>query len=356
MKTNFREIWGSPIKPARCPNCEVAHLIPDDMENALCPACYESHLEDQPEILRPEPPELILNFIVAPDNVTNLLKDWMRGVWLRPAELDPAILTARLTRTFTPMWLVDSRVSGTWGAQMGFDYQVASSQEFYRNGRWITQEVTETRIHWEPRAGQIDRVYQNLGVPALEEHHLLVSAVGNYNWKNAQKFTPTPMANASVRVPSLLPDAAWSLAKSGFDRFAAADCQVAADAQHIEQFTIEADYLDLNWTQLLLPLYTTSYRDDDGEVYPILINGQSGRIFGSKRASQKKAWRWTGGLVAAALAFILFTLLSWALAGLLPLLSVLGGVFLVIGLIFAVHAPIPILWAWSHNRRNKDRD
>jgi hypothetical protein len=224
------------------------------LKNALCPACYVGRLDDQPTVIRQEPPELLVNFMITPDQVKLRVKHWVKGIWLHPKELDPDILTQRLTRTFIPLWLIDGKVTGTWQAKMGYDYKVASSQEVFQNGTWKTHKLTETRIRWETRVGSIDRHYQNLRIPALEEHARLMNGLGSFKLEAASTYLPQQLENASVRIPSLLPDAAWPLAKSNFDRFSAKDCQIAADAQHIDEYTIQANYDALNWTQLLLPV------------------------------------------------------------------------------------------------------
>ncbi|MFC1996602.1 hypothetical protein ACFLXI_03205, partial [Chloroflexota bacterium] len=247
-------LWGRSLQPANCSNCDVAHLIPADMETVLCPACYGSRLELQPEVIRPEPPEMLLDFIITPEQTRENFRDWLKGVWLHPKELSLEVLTQRLTRTFIPLWLVDGKVSGKWQAQMGFNYQVASSQEVFQSGGWTTRTQTETRIRWEPRAGTIERTYQNLSIPALEEHARLMSNLDKFNLEAVTSYSPGPLEGAFIRVPSLLPEAAAPQAKVGFDRLAAKDSQTASDAQHVDEFTIEAEYPDQNWTQMLLPV------------------------------------------------------------------------------------------------------
>jgi hypothetical protein len=344
------DLWGQDLKPTHCTKCDIAHLIPAKMDTALCPACYNARLVPQPTVIRPEPPEMLLDYKITPIQIKEYLKNWLKGVWLHPKELSPEILAQRLTRTFIPVWLVDGRVTGSWQAQMGYDYQVASSQEVFHNGGWTTRRQTETRIRWEPRVGTVERYYQNLSVPALEEHTSLKRGLGEFDLKAASDYSPSQLEIASIRVPSLLPDTAWPLAKSGFDRLTARDCQIASDAQHVDEFIIEADYQNLNWTQLLLPVYTTAYRDENGKVYPILIHGQNGKILGIRRASQQQARNLSLGLIIVALVCFLLGLLLAAGTTLLPLLSIISLVFFGGALLAGIIAPIPAFWAWNFNR------
>lgn len=345
------ESWGLALQPASCPHCGVTHLVPAGREGIDCPACFSATLEPQPAPPRPEPPELLLEYAIALAQVEGTLEKWLASVWLRPPDLKSSVLLSRLTRTYIPMWLVDGVVDGTWAARMGYDYQVASSQEEYRGGRWISREHTETRIRWEPRTGQVERTYRNLGTPALEEHDRLWAGLGTFDLGAARAYEPRSLEGATVRAPSLLPEEAWPIARVGFDRFAAADCQVAAGAQHVEEYAIQAEYRDRHWTQLLLPVYASAYHDDEGHVIPILVNGQTGHVYGRRCASQKRGWRWSGGLaLVALLCFLLGALLAVA-SVLLPLLLVGAVVLLVSSLVLGIAAPTPVIWAWQFNRR-----
>ena len=175
--------------------------------------------------------------------------------------------------------------------------------------------------------------------------------LGKYKLNSATNYSAAALERASIRVPSLFPDAAWLYAKFGFDRLTGIDCQKAASAQHIDEFTIEAEYQDQNWTQLLLPVYTTAYRDEDGNVYPILIHGQNGKIFGINRASQHQARNWSLGIAAIALICFILGLLFAAGATLLPPLGVVSLLFFGGALLFGITAPIPAFWAWNFNSK-----
>jgi hypothetical protein len=153
----------------------------------------------------------------------------------------------------------------------------------------------------------------------------------------------------------LLPESAWPLAKSNFNRYSAKDCQFAAEAQHMEEFFIQAEYKELNWTQLLLPMYTSAYQDEDGIVHPILINGQNGKIFGKKRASQRKPRILSLGLLVTALLCFVLGLVFAAGTTLLPILGFFSLLLFALALVAGISAPIPIIWAWNFNRSQDEK-
>ena len=373
--TDVAAVWGVPLTAVHCGHCGEAHLVPglalseaegpalSKAEGAKgealpsrCPFCLQGPVAPQPAYLREEPPEQVLPYGVSERQLANVLDRWSRGVWFRPNDLKASVLKRRAHRYLIPLWLVDGRVEAAWRADVGFDYQVVSYEDRYSEGAgWSSQEVTETRVRWEPRVGRLNRTYENVAAPALDDHRALMARLGNFNLGQRIGYNPEAVAGAVVRIPSLEPEAAWPGVEAALVRAAEAECGQAANADHIRDFALQAEYGDLNWTLLLLPAYVTWYREGE-HIWPVLVNGQSGRVSGARRASARKAN--VTSLVLGAVALLLFLVgggLS-LLGAVFPPAVILGGMILVIGLLLAVVAPIPAIGVWVFNRRSSSGD
>jgi hypothetical protein len=334
--------WGTSLNVFYCPHCQSAHLAAADTSLTVCPACLQGKVSPQPERMRREPPELAIPFAVGEERVNSLLSEWLKGIWFRPADLRADLLLERIRRYYWPLWLADSDVEATWQAEVGYDYQAASFQERYEAGRWASQQVTETRIRWEPRVGRLKRHYDNVVVPALEEHERWMARLGGYDYRTRRPYSPNTIAQSVVRVPDHPPEAAWSEAEVAFGRMAAIECKVAIDADHVRNWAMRAEFQEVHWTQMLVPAYVTYYREGDG-VYPVWMNGQSGRVYGVKRMSQRKAT--IASLITGAVA------LSCFLIGLLLTTVGVGVVLVVLSFFVGALAPVPAIWAWLNNRQ-----
>ena len=362
--TDVAAVWGVGLTAVHCTHCGEAHLVPSDAPSLprdeaeggavlpRCPFCLQGPVALQPAYLREEPPEQVLPYAVSEQKLARILDRWAQGVRFRPAELEAGVMMQRALRYLIPLWLVDGRVEAVWRADVGFDYQVVSYQDRYSDGRgWSSREVKEEQVRWEPRVGRLSRTYENLVAPALDDHRALMGRLGDFDLGQRTSYSPEAVTNAAVRIPSLEPEAAWPGAEAAFVRAARAECRQAAGADHIRDFTPEAEYDDLNWTLLLLPAYVTWYREGE-RVWPVLVNGQSGRVSGVRRASARKANVTSlilGGV--AALLFLLGGLL--ALLGVaLPPVALVGGLILLVSLVLAVVAPIPAIGVWVFNRRS----
>jgi hypothetical protein len=345
------QLWGTGLQPAGCPVCGAGFLISAQPGEQRCPNCWRSNLQAQPARLRPEPPELVIPFPQKGQDYLTQAQNFVKPVWLRPDDLEPACLIQRAVPVFLPHWLVDGNLSGNWQAQVGYDYQVQSSQETYGGSGWQTHQVVETRIRWESRLGQIARRYENLPAPACSESAQLAKRIGQSSPKEGWPYQPDLLHNAVLRIPDMPPESAWPAARTQFNQHAAQDCQTAAAGQHIDQFSLNAEYKALNWTQLLQPYYATAYQDDEGRLHTILINPFSGALSGPRLASTRKAWLYSAISAGIAILLLILGAVLLASAGLAPPLSVLGALAIIGGLAAGIFALAPVLWVWNWNRQ-----
>ncbi len=348
--------WGVDLEAAICEQCDWSYLLPRGSLSRPCPNCFQTKLtplaEETDDLPYHQPPELYLPFTVTAETLTRNIQTFAGGIWFAPSDLSPQNLVDRLQRVYLPLWLVDSDAQAIWQAEAGFDYEVVSHQDAYNQNRngWVSREVTETRVRWEPRAGRLRRAYHNIAAPALEEHQQLKQKLGPYELGEARPFRPEAISNTTMRLPNRVPADAWPEAIPPIRTAAAEECRRACQADHLREFRWSAEYANQNWTLLLLPLYTTYYLDDNQAIQPVLIHGQTGRLHGPRRASMRRAQH--TALVILIIAVVVFGLgLIAAAAGLLvPPLLILGIIGLIVALGIGLLAIAPLVIAWQFNR------
>jgi hypothetical protein len=352
---SVESVWGVSLKVAGCLTCGQAFLVDESRLGQYCPHCAQGILQTQPARLRAEPPELLIPFRKNRQEIGAILGKFIQPVWLRCPDFTLENLLQRVTPLYWPMWLVDADLNGDWRAEVGYDYQVKSSQESYSASGWHSRDVLETRVRWEPRLGFLERHYDNVVSPALSAHSALANNLGSYHQPEAVPYQVEQITHAVLQIPDLQPENSWPQARTQLEMHAAADCQLAAQGQHIRSFQVNPTYSSLNWTQQLQPMYVSYYKDDDGQPHLVWINGQSGAIAGKRLASQKAGWKWAGILAALAIVFFLLSLGSFAASPLLPLLGLAGILFIILAFGSAVSSIIPVVWPWQWNRQQAEQ-
>jgi hypothetical protein len=327
---------------------------------AVCPHCFRqapAQLSTSFEQLPySQPPELVLPFTVSSEVLADRIRTFAGHIYFAPVDLEPQQLLARLQRLYLPHWLVDVQVQALWRAEAGFNYEVVSHRDEYdqRQGGWRSDEITETRINWEPRLGRLTRTYHNIDAPALEEDAVLQRRLGRFDLATAQPYKVQDTVGAIIRLPNRPPTDAWPEAVPALRHRAAEECRRAATANHLREFQWSADYDNLNWTQLLLPVLTTYYLDDDGNPQPLLIHGQTGQIFGSRRASPKRARQTALVIALVGLATFILSLFTALGAFFEPSLGMVAGIGIVLSMLILLAAIVPIVIVWEFIRSHPD--
>jgi hypothetical protein len=262
-----------------------------------------------------------------------------------------------MTRMYLPVWLVDAKVRANWQAEAGFDYQVKSHQENYGDGAgWKTREVMETRQRWEPRLGKLERGYNNVAAPALENHQLIMRALGDYSYERAepfsaeQTFTGAPAQRYLVRLPGRTQLDAWPDVQPRLQALAGEECRQACEADQIREYRWSPEFTDQNWTLMLLPVLTTFYLDDENQPQQVLIHGQSGKLTGERRASMKRARGIALTILMVAMLSFVLSLCVGVAATFNPILLPIAGIGVFIALAIALGAIYPVAVVWSINR------
>ena len=347
--------WQAHLEPAVCEICDWRFLLPAGSPVQRCPHCFQADLAllDAKTDLAPfpHPPELLLPFTVAAGQVTEAIERFGKGIPFAPRDLAATSLLRRLRRVYLPMWLVDAQVQAQFQAEAGYDYEVVSHQERYTSDRWQTHEVKETRIRWEARLGRLQRAYQNIPAPALEEEKILLDRLGGYELGEAEEYQPLALSQSFVHLPDRLPADAWAEAEGAFRGAAIRESMQAAEAQHIRDFQWSAQFEDKHWTQLLRPLYTTYYLDDEEKPRTVWVHGRTGQLYGQRRASMRRAQRVALFIGIAGAAFFLLALIMGLIGLALPALFVVAVVMAAVGFVLVAGALVPPLIAWNFNRQ-----
>ncbi len=349
--------WANTLSVYVCEFCDWIFCHIEVHQHQRCPYCFHSELSllDSEEIshLITYSPELYFPFSVGIDVINSKLRDFVKGIRFAPRDLSIDSLNNRLTQLYIPNWLVDVHVSADWEAEMGYNYEVVSHQERFdqKSNLWKTREFTETRIKWEHTIGRLNRSYQNIRAPGIEEAPVLLQKVGEFDISTAQLFQKVPPTPTFFGMPRRTREDAWPEAEIVINSTASLECMQAAQADYIRQFRWQPDYDNQNWTLLLSPIYSTYYLDDDNNPQVILIHGQTGRLSGEQKASMRKARQVSLAIFLVAIAVFLLSLVIAFASMFVPPLLVLAGIGIFISILLAISAMIPVGMVWHFNRK-----
>ena len=312
--------WEEQLSPYACGTCQGVFLIPPASSKERCPYCHHEGLMSlgadlfSDQDLYTQQPEGYLSSQLGQEKLQQQLEKFKNEIPFKPEDLTLEKLKQRSSLIYLPIWWVDVSTQAVWNAEMGFDYQVVSHQEYFNNEQWETKEHLRTQVRWEERLGKIDFTFDNTPVPAMEHWEELIAAIGDFPVQQALPYQAEKLKGTAYQFPSIVPKDAWATAAPTLHKLAAHTCKEAASAQHVRRFHWQPEFGKQTWTQVLVPVYTSYYLDDEQQVHPILIHGLTGKLIGRKRASVKRAKRIASimGLIGLA---ILATIVGGGLMG-----------------------------------------
>lgn len=336
------------MKFSECPHCKTQFLHPNEALTQ-CRHCFRAELVEKSADTAPHIGNLerAIPFSASSETLHTTCRRFTRSVWVRPTDLTVENLLARRVQTFLPHWIIGTRVTGTWQAELGYDYRVISHVERYANNHWRTAEVEKVRIDWEPRAARINLHYDDIRTHALQTLPQITTQIGTFPNGNEIEFAPAMMQSAHLRVPDRHGEQPWQDVVDVLHRNCQRDGVNAGTANHIRTFEWNVEYPDQAWRHQLLPLYTTYYSDDDGNRIPLILHGTTGAIHGIRRGSMQTAKRFAQILGALTLVLLLivvglyFTDFVQAFE-----------VFTVFTVLLALLTPSPLLYVWLLNRQS----
>ena len=351
--------WDAEVTIVACTHCQARYLALTSHPTNICPNCHASALTRTDQNLSRDNeylPELIIPFKVQPQVINQAVENFTRGIPYPPEDLNSANLSRRFIPIFFPAWLIDAQIDAVWQAELGFDYQVVSHQDRYdqNSSRWISHEIKETRIRWEPRSGSLSRQYLNVISPALENERAIQNELGSFPIDASVEFNIDHMPSESyVAIPDRPKNDAWNDVVIEMKKIAASECRTAGSAEHLRNYKWNPQFSDQIWTLFLRPAYASYYIDDEGKPQNILIHGTSGRVTGQRKASMRKAQTQALTIFIIAAVIFLFGLMIGAVGLVFPPALLVGGLMLLVGVFAGLAALIPLFRAWQFNQNQR---
>ena len=241
-------------------------------------------------------PEGVLPFSFTNSQAVSSLKNWTTSRWFAPSKLKTLAEPDRADSVYLPYWTFDSYTSTDYTGQRGDNYQ--ETETYTENGEQKTRTVTKTR--WSGAAGNVQRQFDDVAVPATKS--VLPKYLEKLNWNFGElvSYEPAYLSGHKAQTYQV------SL-EEGFERFkqiaesvirSDVNRDIGGDRQQIS--SIDTNYSDITFKHLLVPVYASAYKFNN-KVYQVVINGRTGEVQGERPYSWAK--------IAALIFLILFVIL-----------------------------------------------
>ena len=273
----------------RCDQCGASMSYDASAKSLRCPFCGSEKMSSRPNA-RTLKPAGIVPFRVEQSNAESLLRGWLgRGFW-KPGDASQRSVVSKVTQVFVPFWVFSATTETAWTADS-------------------SAVTTGARGTWRPMSGTRNGSYDGL----------LVGASGTLTPAEVQEIAPFDLSDAvpsdSLDLSNVIVEEfrvtrrdARMTAAAMVERYEAVQSQQTVPGS-VRNLNANVRIQDMRSLPMLLPIWIMVYQYRN-HPYRVLVNGQSGEVYGAAPFSYAKLTGVIGGvimlLVVAVVLIVLF--------------------------------------------------
>lgn len=258
--------WKIGRRLLHCNQCGAERTIPATALSNRCPFCNSNHVVQQDALGSFQQPDALVRFRVSPDAADALVRKRLRRVDQRLAGVfdTNAVRRLELEGVYLPFWTFDALLDVT---------QVFTPRDSSR-------PVPPERVQF--RDGCHDLTVAGVTRPPAS----LTRRLEPFDFEPAVAYAPKLLA----RFPASLYDVDFDKASLEARSLAAAwmrDKHGTTNRTDVE-VRVSSAVLQMSFRLVLLPVWVGVITEADGDLRPVLVNGQSGKVVLGRAQKQRR--------------------------------------------------------------------
>jgi DNA-directed RNA polymerase subunit RPC12/RpoP len=293
LPTTRAHRWAEAQQRVACEACGAITLLPSGQTADRCPYCGSNRFVRSAEAAELVDPQVVALFRTDAQQVAKKVKEWFGKGLTVPDDLIDRAGALQLKPAYYPFWTFDGTLEIPWTCEVN--------------------EGTNKYPRWVPRNGTEFELFDDVVVPGLRSMpETELSGVEPFNLKDLVEFSPDYMAGwVSLTYDYPLSDASLRAREKvikKFNRFMYANIEPGREKRNLR--TGGGKWSGMTFKHVLLPLWIGAYHYQD-KLYRVLVNGQTGKVGGSKPTDTVKAATLGIGTTLIVIIVIAILILLW---------------------------------------------
>ena len=305
------EGYGVTLSTFTCKQCgATVQAPPTDRRDITCPFCASTYVAEATEapanVIRPES---LIPFKVDKKQSQGMFQKWLGAGWFRPNDLKNLGRLDRVAGLYLPFFTFDAHADSTWTAMAGYYYYVTEQVQVTNDKgetRWENRQVQKVR--WEPANGSRADFYDDVLVPGVQHERLtLILKVYPYDTENLTPYSAMYLSGFGILNADMPLKMVYQIAKQNMEADQVDKCSGDVPGDTQRDLRVRTSLSDQTFKHLLCPLWIGSFKYK-GKVFPFVVNGQTGKLYGDK------PWSWVKIFLASAVAGVILLIVLWLMS------------------------------------------
>ncbi len=304
------EGYGVTLQAFSCKQCgATVQAPPGGRRDITCPFCASAYVAEASApaegVIQPES---LIPFKVDKTKSQGMFREWLGSGWFRPNDLKNLGRLDRVAGLYLPFFTFDAHAESAWEAMAGYYYYVSERVAEVENGRTVYRDRQVRKVRWEPASGRRADDYDDVLVPGVQQDRLdLILKVYPYDTTQLAPYSPMYLAGFGILNADMALKTVYLIAKRNMEQDQVERCSKDVPGDTQRELSVRTRLSEQTFKHLLCPLWIGSFKYK-GKVFPFVINGQTGRIYG------EKPWSWVKIFFASVLGGSALLLVFWLLS------------------------------------------
>lgn len=275
-----------------CQQCGMEISFSDSQFSTTCPMCGSTQVATAKQSAG-IPPDGVIPFKIDKKDAQERFKAWVKSRWFAPNDFKNRYAEGSLAGMFLPFWTYDAYAVSRYKGRGGKDRKEKGS-----DGKEKT--VTD----WYPVQGVVSASFDDVQVCASTKEKNVEGILPYGTTNNTKPFSAGYLSGYYAEVYKIKADAGFESAKTIMEgtlkNLAEKDIKKKYDRADVQ--SLATKYSSVTYKHVLLPLWSSAF-GYAGKTYGYLINGETGKVSGSRPYSAIKIALALLGVVAVGAAF-----------------------------------------------------
>jgi len=279
-----------------CQQCGMEISFSESQFSTTCPMCGSTQVATAKQSAG-IPPDGVIPFKVDKQDAQQKFKAWVKSRWFAPSDFKKRYAEGNLAGMFLPFWTYDAYAVSRYEGKGG-----KNRKEKGKDGKEKT--VTD----WYPVRGVVSASFDDVQICASNKEKNIESILPYGTTTNTKPFSTGYLSGYYAEVYKIKADAGFESAKkimeSTLRSLALKDIRKKYDKAEVQ--SLSTKYSNVTYKHVLLPLWSSAY-SYAGRIFNYMVNGETGKVSGSRPYSAIKIALAVLGTVAAGVAIWYFT-------------------------------------------------